>query len=176
MYKQIRKFNIIVAFDLNRGIGLNNTITWNYHEDLKQFKALTLNQTVIMGAKTFYSIYNKIKKPLQNRKNIILSKQNKTNIKNILNNHDIEYTIYDNINELIQNEQQGWVIGGNEIYKLLLPHSKQIYATEINKTFQADTFFPEINLNEWKQSINRTNNELTFKTFQHNELTLTVDS
>ena len=63
-------FSIIVAIGKNREIGKKNKLLWHIPEDLKNFKAITIGKTVIMGRKTFESIG----KPLPNRKNIVLSK------------------------------------------------------------------------------------------------------
>ncbi len=65
--------SIIVAIDKNNLIGNNNSLPWNYPEDLKYFREITLNKTVLMGKNTFISILNRNNKPLPKRKNIVVS-------------------------------------------------------------------------------------------------------
>jgi dihydrofolate reductase len=87
--------NYIVAFDKQRGIGLNNKLPWKITNDIKRFKELTIECNVIMGMSTFLSIPENFR-PLKHRLNIVLTK------KKILSNDDIlKYTDYDSIDEIL---------------------------------------------------------------------------
>ena len=116
--------SIIVAKAKNNVIGKDNQLIWHLPNDLKRFKKLTTGHTIIMGRKTFESLG----RILPNRKHVILSKNKEFNIDN----------------------ENGFVIGGAMIYKLLMPMSNKMYITEISKEFDGDAFFPEIDMNEWK--------------------------
>lgn len=121
----------IVATGRNREIGKDNQLLWHIPDDLKRFKKLTSGQTVIMGRKTFESIG----KPLPNRRNVILSR-NTTQIDDCL--------VYNNIEDVLELFPEAWVIGGSEIYKILLNHIDEIYLTLVYDEFpDADAFFPE---------------------------------
>ncbi len=135
--------SIIVAKSKNNVIGKDNKLIWNIPDDLKRFKKLTTNHTIIMGRRTFESLG----RVLPNRKHIVL-----TNDKNYtVDNPNVQ--IIHNEEELSKYEednQEHFVIGGAMIYKLLLPKCNKLYITEIEQEFEGDTFFPEIKQDEWK--------------------------
>ena len=120
--------SIIVAKARNNIIGKNNQLLWHLPDDMKRFKALTTGHPVIMGRKTFESIG----KPLPNRENIVFTTNPDFSI-------EAENGI-EEIKEYIDSEENAFVIGGAMIYNLLLPYTKVLYVTEINKDFEGDTF------------------------------------
>ena len=124
----------IVAMAENRVIGAGNQIPWHLPEDLKFFKATTLGHTIIMGRKT----YESIGRPLPGRQNLILSRS-------IPENTIEGITIVPSPEELIQlpGSEGFFVIGGAEIYRLLLPHCSELFVTKIPRNVDGDTFFPE---------------------------------
>lgn len=135
------KINMIVAVDLNFGIGKNNTLPWKISKDMAYFKKKTIgnkNNAIVMGRKT----YESIKHVLPYRKNYVLSKSS------TLSNPDISLLNNpDDIFNLLQYDEI-WIIGGESIYKYFLnKHPKQIneiYMTQILKEYDCDTFFPKI--------------------------------
>ena len=143
---------ISVAYDSKNGIGKDNSIPWYLPEDLKHFSKLTKgngNNAIIMGKNTWLSLP---KKPLKGRDNLILSRTLKAN-DNLPKNDLIKS--FEKINDVIdfcilQNYDEVWVIGGSEIYSLFLKNYKisKIYATLIEKDYECDVFFPDIN--NWK--------------------------
>jgi dihydrofolate reductase len=140
--------NIIVAMTKDQGIGYNNKLPWYIPDDLKRFKKLTSNSVIVMGRKTWDSLPIK---PLPNRKNIILSRDNisRDNITRdkYLNENENENILFINDLNLINNIKSDiWIIGGSEIYKLALDqlHIDNIYVTEINNNYECDRFFPKI--------------------------------
>ena len=155
--------NIIVAMNKDGIIGLNNDLPWKLSQDLKYFKNATSNSTVVMGRKT----YESIGKPLPNRKNIVLTRDTNLKIEGVEICHsvlDILKRSYEYINENI------FIIGGSEIYKLFLPYVNKMYITMINEEVEGDTYFPEfknkfkqINSSELNKEIDTKNNkELTY--------------
>lgn len=135
--------SIIVAKSKNNVIGKDNKLIWNIPDDLKRFKRLTTNHTIIMGRKTFESIG----RVLPNRKHIILT----TDKNYIIDNPNVQIIhSIDELKKYIDDEEEHFVIGGATIYKQLLSECKRLYITEIEQEFDGDTFFPEIKQDEWK--------------------------
>lgn len=135
--------SIIVAVAKNNVIGKDNQLIWHLPEDLKRFKRLTTNHTIIMGRKTFESLG----RVLPNRKHVILCNDAKMSV------DDENVEILDDISKLKKykdSEEENFVIGGATIYKLLMPYSDKMYVTHINEEFEGDVYFPEISENDWK--------------------------
>lgn len=137
--------SIIVAMDNNNGIGKSNSLLCKLKDDLLNFKTLTKNHCVLMGRKTFESIG----KPLPNRTNIIISRNYNMNYANTFIFNDINQAIIFAKNK---NESELFICGGGEIYSYCLENNlvNKIYLTKIHNNFDADTFFPKINFNQWK--------------------------
>ncbi len=133
---------IISAIANNNAIGKDGNLLVYLPEDLKWFKKNTLNHTIIMGRKTFESLPNGA---LPKRKNIVLSRDKNFAAKNCIVVNNI-----DDVWQYLDNEKDNFVIGGSQIYKLFLPFSHKLIITRIYKDFEADTFFPEINFEEWE--------------------------
>ena len=137
--------SIIAAIGKNNELGKNNKLLWSLPADMAHFKKLTTGHTIIMGQKTFESIG----KPLPNRKNIVLSldKNSKPNGVEITNS--IEKAIKMSRTALDTKNKEVFVIGGGQIYKLFMNIANKLYITHIDASFpDADTFFPEIDLNK----------------------------
>jgi dihydrofolate reductase len=134
--------SIIVAIARNHAIGKNNKLLWHLPNDLKHFKDVTTGHTVIMGRKT----YDSVGKPLPKRRNIIVTRQ-AISIEGceVVNSVDAALA-------LCKNEQDVFIVGGAEIYKQSLPLTDRIYLTIIDHDFDGDTFFPELNNEEWKET------------------------
>ena len=135
--------SIIVAKAKNNIIGKDNALIWHLPEDLKRFKKLTTGHTIIMGRKTFESLG----RVLPNRHHIILCNDAQMDI----NNENVE--ILEDISMLdkyVKDSEEHFIIGGATMYRLLMPMCTKMYITEIDREFEGDVSFPEINLNEWK--------------------------
>ena len=139
--------SIIVAISKNGVIGKNNKLAWNLPDDIFYFSKMTMGHSIIMGRKNWDSIPNKWK-PLPNRKNIIISRNKNQNINNV----DITNSIEKAIKIGRENEDEEiFIIGGGEIYKLGFEFVDKLYITEIKKNIEGDTFFPKWNKSEWKE-------------------------
>lgn len=145
--------SLIVAMAQNRAIGINNKMPWHLSADLKRFKKLTSGHSVIMGRKTFESLPGG---PLPNRRNIILSETLNPVPKGCEKVESIAEAL-----RLTNQEQEVFVIGGGSIYEQFLPLADKLYLTIIEADFEADTYFPFINYNDW---------ELTEKVVMDNDL------
>ena len=133
--------SIIVAIGENNAIGKNNQLLWHLPADLKHFKQTTSGHSVIMGRKTFDSVG----KPLPNRRNIVVTRQD---IK--IEGCEVVKSIEEAI-ALCEGEEEIFIVGGAEIYKLAMDKTNKIYLTIVHKMFDADTFFPEIDFKKWAE-------------------------
>ncbi|RCW94064.1 dihydrofolate reductase [Winogradskyella arenosi] len=149
--KKTSELTIIVAEGEDNAIGKDNDLIWHLSDDLKRFKALTNGHHIIMGRKTFESF----PKPLPNRTHIVITRQKdyKAPVGVIIVN-SLEDAL-----DAARYDKQPFVIGGGEIYKQALPLVDKLEITRVHATFDnADTFFPQINLSQWKE-VNRTRHE-----------------
>ena len=137
--------SIIVAKAKNNIIGKNNELVWHLPEDLKHFKNLTTGHTIIMGRKTFESLG----KVLPNRKHVIFSQNPDFKVKD--ENVEVVHSLLQ-IQDLIEGEEEAFVIGGAMIYNFLMPYVKKMYVTQINEEFDGDAFFPKIYEKVWKKT------------------------
>lgn len=129
------KLKLVACVDNNFGIGCNGELLFKIPADLKHFRDLTLNHTVIYGRKTLSTLPNN--QPLDSRRNIILSRT-LTAIPNA--------EVVNNIESLWQtlNRDDNFVIGGAEIFNALIPYATEIYLTVVNDSKPADAFFPSV--------------------------------
>ena len=161
----ISNLTIIVAAGEKNEIGKNNDLIWHLKDDLKRFKALTSGHHIIMGRKTFESF----PKPLPNRTHIVITRQ-----KNYIVPEGV--VVVNSLEEafkFIKNDNQPFIIGGGEIYKQALPYAEKIELTRVHDTFDADTFFPVIDADNWREIKNvfhttddNHEHEFSFLTFE----------
>lgn len=145
--------NIIVAVDKNKGIGKNNSLLAHIKPDLKYFKNITKGNAVVMGYNTYLSLP---KRPLSDRTNIVLTTK-KIELEGAIVVHSIE-ELLSTIKDL---DIEIFICGGASLYRQMLPHANRLYVTHIFESFEADTFFPDIN-SQWeieKVTANRENIE-----------------
>ncbi|MGB4654436.1 MAG: dihydrofolate reductase [Bacteroidales bacterium] len=133
--------SIIVAISKNYAIGKDNKLLWHISADLKRFKKLTTGNTIIMGRKTYLSLP---RKPLPDRKNIVLTRSKNFEAEGCVVVNNIEQ-VFENLSPSTEN----FVIGGESVYKMFMPYANKIYLTVVDREYEADTFFPEINFDEW---------------------------
>ena len=138
----MKNISIIVAVADNLAIGKNNELLWHISDDLKRFKKLTTGNNIIMGKRTFLSLPNG---PLPNRTNIVISDKAGESFDACKMAYSIEEAI-----ELMDDNKENFIIGGGMIYKQFLPLANKLYLTRVHQSFDADTFFPEINMDEWQ--------------------------
>ena len=133
---------MIAAAAENNALGKDNELLWHLPDDFKRFKQLTTGNPIIMGRKTFESF----PKPLPNRTHIIITRDQKytTDFDHCQIVHSLEEALAS-----IKNDALSFIIGGGEIYRLGLKFADKIELTRVHDSFEADTFFPEINLANW---------------------------
>jgi dihydrofolate reductase len=141
------KISLIAALTQNHVIGKNNDLPWHLPDDMKYFMQTTKQHHVIMGRKNYESIPEKFR-PLPNRTNIVVTHQS--------NFHAPNCTVVNSLEQGIalakkNNEQEFFVIGGAEIYKLAMPFANRLYLTEIQTELEGDTYFPTLDKQHWAE-------------------------
>lgn len=139
---------MIAAVAQNNALGKNNKLVWHLPNDFKRFKSLTSGHHIIMGRKTFESF----PKPLPNRTHIIITRQKEYQAEGCI--------IVDSIDKALAicpKDEDLFIIGGGEIYTLGLPFADKIEITRVHYNFEGDTYFPEINDDEWKMIASEFN-------------------
>lgn len=138
--------NMIVAVDQNWGIGLKNKLLVQIPEDQRFFRETTTGKVVVMGRKTLESFPNKM--PLPKRTNIVLSKDESYQVKGAIVVRSKEELLKELEN---YTKEDIFIIGGESVYKLMLPYCNVVHVTKIDYTYEADAFFPNLDaLKEWK--------------------------
>ncbi len=142
--KQIRmKIEMIVAADNNWAIGKNNKLLISIPRDMQFFQNETTGNVVVMGRKTLESLPGKL--PLKSRENIILTRDTSYKVKGAITVHSVEELM-----EVLENypDRKVYVVGGGEIYRLLLPYADVVHVTRIFTAYDADTYFPNLDEDE----------------------------
>ena len=138
--------NLIVAVDKNWAIGKDNGLLVSIPADMKFFRETTMEKVVVMGRKTLESFPGG--QPLKKRTNIVLTRDKNYQVKDAIVVHDIEALL-----EVLKqyDQEEIYVIGGESIYRALLPYCNLAHVTKINHAYEADTFFPNLDeMEEWE--------------------------
>jgi dihydrofolate reductase len=133
---------IIVAIARNNAIGKDNKLLCHLPDDLKHFKEITKGYAIIMGRNTFLSLP---KGALPHRRNIVLSPDNES-FPGCETVHSIDEAL-----QSCTGEEKVFFIGGAMVYHQTYPLVDKLYLTMVHADFEADTFFPEIDFNQWEQ-------------------------
>jgi len=147
--------SIISAIGNNNEIGRKNGLLWDLPIDMKHFRETTSGHPVIMGQRTFESLgvdsNGNPGKPLPNRRNIVLTLDKefkRDNIETVYSTEELDELLKNTMKE----DEEAFLIGGGQIYKLLLNKTNRLYITHVNESFpDADTYFPTIDENIWKK-------------------------
>ncbi len=155
----MKQISIIVAIASNYAIGKDNDLLWHISKDLKRFKEITKDHYIVMGKRTYFSLPVR---PLPNRTSLII-----TDVENeVIDNCLMAYSIEDAI-EKMDPHKENFIIGGGSVYSQFMPYADKLYITRVHKDFEADTFFPEIELDKWemieKEDVNNDpQNDFTY--------------
>ncbi len=132
--------SLVAAMAENRVIGKNGRLPWHLPDEIKHFKKLTVDHTVIMGRKT----YEEVGRPLPNRRNVVISRNPGFRASGV--------TVVPNLDEALAlgaTEAEVFVIGGGEIYRLALPRADRLYLTVVHAAIAGDTVFPPFDESAW---------------------------
>lgn len=135
--------NIIVAVDKNWAIGYQNKLLNSIPEDMKFFRETTTGKVVVMGRKTLESFPNG--RPLKNRVNVVITGQQDCQVPDAVVVHSVEEAM-----EYLKdfNSDDIYVIGGESIYRQMLPYCDVAHVTVMDYAYQADTWFPNLDAME----------------------------
>lgn len=154
---------IIAAIGENNELGKDNQLVWHLPDDFKRFKSITTNHFIVMGRKTFESF----PKPLPNRTHVIITRQ-----KNYAPENCIVVNSIKNAIAICPKDEVIFIIGGGEIYKQSIAIADKLELTRVHHAFEADTFFPEIDLEKWNLDFEefhskdeKNNFDFTFLTY-----------
>ena len=138
----------ILSADRNWGIGYGNKLLVSIPSDMKFFRQTTTGKVVVMGRKTLESFPNG--QPLKNRTNIVLTSNPDYKVKDAVIVHSKEELL----KTLEQYDSENiYIIGGESIYRMMLPYCDTVFVTKIDRAFQADTFFPNLDeMEEWQMT------------------------
>jgi len=137
------RISIIVAMSKNRVIGANGAIPWHLPEELKRFKVLTMGHHIIMGRKT----YESIGRLLPGRTTVIVTRQPDYHVPGAVVAHSIDAAV-----AACGADEEIFVIGGGELYREVLSRADRIYLTTVDAEPAGDTFMPEMNAADWRES------------------------
>ena len=132
---------LIAAVAQNNALGKDNQLLWHLPDDFKRFKNITSGHYIIMGRKTFESF----PKPLPNRTHVIITRQKEYKPEGCI--------VVNSLDDAIQScpkQEDIFIIGGGEIYKQSIVIADKIDITRVHNSFEADTFFPEIEIEKWQ--------------------------
>lgn len=142
----ITGMNMIVAVDRNWAIGNKNELLIRIPADHKMFRQETLNKVVVLGRKTLETFPNGL--PLAQRTNIILSRQNDYQVKDAVVVHSVE-ELLEELKQYAADEV--YIIGGESVYRTMLPYADIVHVTKIDRAYEADAFFPDLDADaEWE--------------------------
>lgn len=134
--------SVIAAVADNDAIGLDNGLPWHLPEDLKHFRALTMGHHIIMGRKT----YESLGRLLPGRTTVIVTRQMDYCVDGAIVASSLQEAV-----SRCGNDEEVFVIGGAEIYRVALPQADRLYLTEVHGEFPADAFFPEYDKAAWRE-------------------------
>ena len=133
--------SIIVAIAQNGIIGDKNSLLWHIKEDMRFFRTTTSGHAVIMGRKTFESLGSK---PLPKRKNIVITRSDLT-FEGALTAHSLDEAI-----AMAEGDEETFIIGGAQIYRAALAVADRMYITRVERDYEGDTSFPDIDYSQWQ--------------------------
>lgn len=135
--------SLIAALDERGAIGLQGGLPWHLSSDLIRFKNLTMNHHLVMGRKTYQSIG----RALPGRMMVVVSRNQDFHAEGCR----VEHSLDEALEYARQNgETEVFIIGGGDIFQQSLPFADRIYLTRVHAVTEADTFFPDLNLDEWR--------------------------
>ncbi len=140
-------YMIVAMTEKTRAIGKNNDMLYHLPEDLKYFKQTTQGHTIVIGYNTYMSFP---KRPLMNRKNIVLTRKNR-----VIEGAEILHSIEEVLDYAKYNpKEQIFICGGDTIYEQFMPYVSKLYLTIIEEEtpVEAEAFFPEVDTKIWKKT------------------------
>ena len=167
------RISLIVAMSERRVIGRGGQLPWHMSADLKRFKRLTMGHPILMGRRTFESIG----RLLPGRTTVIITRQRDYHVPGALVAHDLDEAL-----QAASGDDEVFVIGGAEIYRLALPRITRIYATTVHADVEGDVYFPELPAENWAlledarfPADDKNPYDYSFRVYDRVQATATVD-
>ena len=139
--------SMIAALSNNRVIGRDNALPWHLPEDLKYFKRVTMGKPLLMGRKTYQSIG----RPLPGRTSIVLTRQPDFDAPGVVVVNTPEQALGE---ARLLDADELMVIGGEDVYRTMLPMAQRLYLTRLDIDVAGDAFFPQLESSQWRE-LNR---------------------
>lgn len=140
--------SLVVAIAENGVIGRDGGLPWRLSSDLQTFRRITMGKPVIMGRRTFQSL----KKPLDGRDNIVVSRDEGFQPEDAIVERDLEAALAQARGcAEARGVEEIMVIGGTDVFKAALPLARFIYKTEVHATLEGDAYFPQVDWTEWEE-------------------------
>ncbi len=156
------KLTLVAAVAKNGVIGKADALPWYIPEDLKHFKQVTIGKTVLMGKNTFESVLNRLKKPLPERTNVVITRQADYKApEGVIVYHSIEDAL-----EGLKDTEEVMVAGGGQIYSQLIDKADKLLLTEVHKEVDGDVLFPKVDKNIWKETSREDHSEFSFVEYE----------
>ena len=140
--------SLIAAVGKNYELGKDNKLIWHFKKDMEYFKEVTTGKTVVMGRKT----YESIGRPLPNRRNIVITSRMLEGVETVKT-----------VDEILDMHDDIFIIGGASIYEEFIKYADKIYLTLIDKEYDADTYFPTFDENQFKKTVIKEETENDIK-------------
>ncbi len=137
--------SIIVAMAENNVIGSLNKLPWYLPRDLKHFSSTTRGHAVIMGRNTYLSIFERLGKPLPERRNIVVSHLKDFEAPGCEVAGSLEEAL-----DKVDPKEENFIIGGAQLYSSALPIADRMYITHVDASIDGDAFFPQFDANDWE--------------------------
>ena len=134
--------SIIVALSENNVVGKDNGLPWKLSADLKRLKSLTMGHHIIMGRRTWESLG----RPLPGRINVVITTDKNYKAEGGVVVHSLNEAI-----KISSHDNEAFIFGGGKIFKEALSMVNKIYMTRVHKNIDGDTYFPHLNVNDWKE-------------------------
>lgn len=141
--------SIIAAMGRNRELGLDNKLLWHLPVDMKFFRQTTMGKPILVGRKTYESFGGK---PLPGRNNIVITKDKNYQSEGAVIVHSIDQALQE-----ASDADEIMIIGGASFYEQTLPLADRLYLTYVDADFEADSWFPEFDIHEWKETSRQIN-------------------
>jgi dihydrofolate reductase len=160
-YIFIHMVAIVAAVAKNGVIGAKNDLPWYLPEDLKRFKQITTGKTVVMGRKTFESILARLKKPLPNRDNVVITRNKEYKVpEGVVTHADLKTALREHGSSDI------FIIGGGEIFNQSIGLADTLYITHVDKEVEGDVYFPQIDQKKWRLESNEPHEGYSFALYK----------
>ncbi len=147
VFQKKNKPTIIAAIGTNNELGKDNNLIWHLPADLKRFKKLTVGHHIIMGRKTFESIGI----PLPNRTTVIITRDKNYKVQDCITVNSLDEAL-----QVSKKDKTPYIIGGAQIYNQALKIAERLEITYVHAEFEADVFFPKIDLTVWNEIARET--------------------